>query len=222
MEFFEWLKQSLDGYQAIGLVLIALIGGLTKILGTFNQAADLHDKTIVRRRLERLLILRTDISENRPLATYLDNATEREKFRIASGVSTVSSAKMGWLMKLDATGLWSREQIKAVSSFLVTEPETGSTSLELGTVEKVQAVLSGIGGACVLLMGIGYLVIFGLKYGTLGLIAGVVLFGCFLIGARLFLADLVNYRVAKRVLRYLEHHPLPFSPAPQSPHPTES
>jgi len=206
MEFFESIKPLLGGYHVIGLAIVAALGVLGKGLGMLGQAAELHDKNFVRKRLERLDNLRLGVPDDRPIANYLDSAIEREKFRIASGIS-VSPAKMNWLMQLDATGLWSREQIRAVSKFLVTDTQTGVTEIELTSFEKIGAGLSIIGALALLLMGAGYFMALALKYDVLGFLAGCGVFCAFIFVARLFSTDFINYRAARKFLTYLKHNP---------------
>ncbi|XXF10903.1 hypothetical protein J3Q00_11380 [Pseudomonas sp. D2-3] len=208
MDFLEAIKQGYDSGYSIYVVAGVVGVAFAKAITTFGQALELHDKNFVRKRLERLENMRTNVPAEHSLARYLDESISQEKFRISSGVS-VSQAKAEWLMNLAATGFWQRTHLKAASKFLITDTRSLTTGLEFSWFDRVGAALSCIMGLLLLLLGTLYFLMLYLSLGQLGFFLGAALFCCFVIVGRLFSADFLNYRTAKKIQFYLANHPLP-------------
>lgn len=219
MEFLEVIKQAYNSGYSIYVVAGVVGVAFAKVITTFGQALELHDKNFVRKRLERLESMRANMPADRALARYLDDSIDQEKFRISSGIS-VSQLKAEWLIKLAATGLWERAHIKAASKFLVTDTRSLVTGLEFTWSDRVGAVLSCIMGLLLLLLGTLYFLMLYLNLGQLGFFIGAAVFCCFIIVGRLFSGDFLRYRVARKIRLYLTNHPLPSTKQSNSDRPT--
>lgn len=195
-----------SGYALIAMLLgsLALLG---KMLTTLIKAVGVHEKYFFDKRVSRLRFLREGVQTNQDLIKYLDNAIELESFRVASGLST-SAANMTILIQLSNRGRWSRSQIKTLARFLMTPQGSTTPEICITKLDKVGAGLGLVSGFFLLLLGLFYFLWLTYSGVNFGLLLGVLVYGAFIVAARLFLTDFINYLVAKRALAYLELHPL--------------
>ncbi len=174
----------------------------------WSNMLELHDKSFVRRKLDKIKNLRKDTSDEDVLATYLDRQLNSEKFRIASGISA-NPVEMAWLIRLDKTGLWNQKQIKAVAKFLTTDQDTKTARLTISKPDQLGARLSIIAGAIMLALGAFFWISLYIKVGTLGLYAGAPIFVAYTVAAVMFSGGFINYKVARKIEAYLKRNPLP-------------
>ncbi|WP_273822385.1 hypothetical protein [Pseudomonas asplenii] len=202
MEFLEISKSLFNSSYGVIAVIIAILASLIKALTMLGQAFDFHDKNIIRKRLERLERLRSGIPDDRPLAEYFDRAIESEKFRISSGI-LASHAKMNVLITIDNIGLWERQQIKSIAKYLKTDQKTKNISLQLTKLDKLGATISIAGGLALLSIGAMYLTLLTFTLKPYGIMVGALTFLPFVLAGRLFSADFISYRIAKKVKAHL-------------------
>lgn len=195
-----------DGYAWTG-VLMGLILLLAKLLTTLGKTLEFHDRYFVGKRLNRLKALRLGIQEDKALVKYLDDAIALESFHIASGIST-SAEKMSFLIRLSGCGRWNRPQIQAIAKFLEVRPESSCPEIHITKMDKFGAALGLALGIFLILLGMFYFVLFFFSSEPLGLPVGALVLGAFIVAARLFATDFINYLIAKRALAYLRMYPL--------------
>jgi len=137
MDVIQQLQPLLNSSYSIFVAAAATLAVLMKILSHIIKAMDWHDKHFVRKRLSRLRDIRSGATNTR-LIRYLDEATELELFRIASGVST-SRSKMEYLLELDETGRWNRMQLQSLSKFVALQPDSKTPVLSVTSLDKLSA-----------------------------------------------------------------------------------
>lgn len=156
----EVIQQALSLFgSSYGPLIAAAIGGVTllfKMIKALFKASDFHDKHLVRKHLQHLKAIRSSVSSNPELKKYLDEAIQREAFRLASGIST-SRAKMEFLFKLSNDGVWTRQQLRRVSKFLIATPGELEPSITLSWADLVGAGLGITTALSMVLVGTLYL-----------------------------------------------------------------
>lgn len=208
MELVNTIIELLKSDLGIGTILTIVVARIGKALSMWSNILELHDKSFVRRKLDKIKNLRKDTSDEDVLATYLDRQLNSEKFRIASGISA-NPVEMAWLIQLDKTGLWNQKQIKAVARYLTTDQDTKTARLTISKPDQLGARLSIIAGAIMLTLGAFFWISLYIKAGTLGLYAGAPIFVAYTVAAVMFSGGFINYKVARKIEAYLKRNPLP-------------
>jgi len=201
MDVIQQLQPLLDSSYSIFVAAAATLAVLLKIASHIMKAMDWHDKHFVRKRLSRLRDIRSGATNTR-LIRYLDDATELELFRIASGVST-SRSKMEYLLKLDETGRWNRMQLQSLSKFVALQPDSKTPVLSVTSLDKLSAWTSGISTLLILFSGAWFLNILVRTGSPILGISGLLLFGLAILFARYLATDCIDYLIVTRAQRYL-------------------
>lgn len=201
MDVIQQLQPLLNSGYSIFVAAAATLAVLMKILSHIIKAMDWHDKHFVRKRLSRLRDIRSGATNTR-LIRYLDDATELELFRIASGVST-SRSKMEYLLELDETGRWNRMQLQSLSKFLAMQPGSETPVLSVTSLDKLSAWTGGISTLLTLLLGVGCMTLMASTGMPLMWIFGLLLFGLAILLARYLATDCIDYLIVTRAQRYL-------------------
>lgn len=201
MDVIQQLQPLLNSSYSILVAAAATLAVLMKILSHIIKAMDWHDKHFVRKRLSRLRDIRSGATNTR-LIRYLDDATELELFRIASGVST-SRSKMEYLLELDETGRWNRMQLQSLSKFVALQPDSKTPVLSVTSLDKLSAWTSGISTLLILFSGAWFLNILVRTGSPILGISGLLLFGVAILFARYLATDCIDYLIVTRAQRYL-------------------
>lgn len=201
MDVIQQLQPLLNSSYSIFVAAAATLAVLMKILSHIIKAMDWHDKHFVRKRLSRLRDIRSGATNTR-LIRYLDDATELELFRIASGVST-SRSKMEYLLELDETGRWNRTQLRSLSKFVALQPDSKTPVLSVTSLDKLSAWTSGISTLLILFLGAWCLNILVRTGSPILGISGLLLFGVAILFARYLATDCIDYLIVTRAQRYL-------------------
>lgn len=201
MDVIQQLQPLLNSSYSIFVAAAATLAVLLKIASHIIKAMDWHDKHFVRKRLSRLRDIRSGATNTR-LIRYLDDATELELFRIASGVST-SRSKMEYLLELDETGRWNRMQLQSLSKFVALQPDSKTPVLSVTSLDKLSAWTSGISTLLILFSGAWFLNILVRTGSPILGISGLLLFGLAILFARYLATDCIDYLIVTRAQRYL-------------------
>ena len=201
MDVIQQLQPLLNSSYSIFVAAAATLAVLLKIASHIIKAMDWHDKHFVRKRLSRLRDIRSGATNTR-LIRYLDDATELELFRIASGVST-SRSKMEYLLELDETGRWNRMQLRSLSKFLAMQPGSETPVLSVTSLDKLSAWTGGISTLLILFSGAWFLNILVRTGSPILGISGLLLFGLAILFARYLATDCIDYLIVTRAQRYL-------------------
>ena len=201
MDVIQQLQPLLNSSYSIFVAAAATLAVLLKIASHIMKAMDWHDKHFVRKRLSRLRDIRSGATNTR-LIRYLDDATELELFRIASGVST-SRSKMEYLLDLDETGRWNRMQLQSLSKFVALQPDSKTPVLSVTSLDKLSAWTSGISTLLILFSGAWFLNILVRTGSPILGISGLLLFGLAILFARYLATDCIDYLIVTRAQRYL-------------------
>nr|WP_314570744.1 hypothetical protein [uncultured Pseudomonas sp.] len=201
MDVIQQLQPLLNSSYSIFVAAAATLAVLLKIASHIIKAMDWHDKHFVRKRLSRLRDIRSGATNTR-LIRYLDDATEPELFRIASGVST-SRSKMEYLLELDETGRWNRMQLRSLSKFLAMQPGSETPVLSVTSLDKLSAWTGGISTLLTLLLGVGCMTLMASTGVPLMWIFGLLLFGLAILLARYLATDCIDYLIVTPAQRYL-------------------
>jgi len=189
-------------YGPATAAFVAVITVLFKIMKPLFNAVQFHDKHWVRKHLVHLKAVRSSASRNAELKQYLDDAIQLETFRIASGVTT-SRAKMEFLLKLSRDGVWTQQQLRAVSKFLTATPGQLEPSISFTWADRVGAGLGLTSTLFILLAGGALLLQHMLQGGLASLALGLAIFSICVVIGTFFSLDYINFRVAKRVQEHL-------------------
>lgn len=201
MDVIQQLQPLLNSSYSIFVAAAATLAVLMKILSHIIKAMDWHDKHFVRKRLSRLRDIRSGATNTR-LIRYLDDATELELFRIASGVST-SRSKMEYLLELDETGRWNRMQLRSLSKFLAMQPGSETPVLSVTSLDKLSAWTGGISTLLTLFLGVGFMTLMASTGAPLMWLFGLLLFGVAILFAKYLATDFIDYLIVTRAQRYL-------------------
>lgn len=203
MELAKLIQSVLTGgLTSYTVALIVLSSVLFKVAIGLTKALEFHDKHFVRKPIARLRALRQASTKQPELTDFLDSAIQAEAFRLATRIDT-SRAKREYLLALANKGVWSNQQLRSVSKFLMVIPGQTVPALVVTRLDIAGAYISFFATLSIVLVGGAHSLALVFSGDPLFMLAGVLASFMFLVAMRFFATDLIDWIIVKRVQRYI-------------------
>lgn len=190
------------GFVSYVAAAVALGSVFLKVLTALSRTLEFHDKHFVRKPIVRLRALRQAVSNTPELVEFFDRAIQQEAFRLATRIDT-SRVKRQYLLELDSRGIWSRNQLRSVSKFLLMSPNQKAPVITITRLDTAGAWFSVFAVFGTILVGGAHSLLLIFTGDPLYVLAGVFTACLFLLAVRFFATDFTDWLIAKRVQAYL-------------------
>jgi len=181
---------------------VALGSVFFKVLTALSRTLEFHDKHFVRKPIARLRALRQAVSNTPELVEFFDSAIQQEAFRLATRIDT-SRVKREYLLELDSRGIWSRNQLRSVSKFLLMPPNQKAPVITITRLDTAGAWFSLLAVLGTILVGGAHSLLLIFTGDPFYVLAGVLTACMFLLAVRFFATDFTDWLIAKRVQAFL-------------------